>query len=150
MFKKTAIIAGIGLALSATAQADYNWQLDAGVARGSVDTEIKNTPNSNQKNSEDSTIGGLGATYFLETVDTSKGPLNEAAFLDHASSVGIRWTTAELDLASVTVEIVNTVRLDSVVSVLLPRPECDFRFRGGDGIRRSVSSIRLEAVSHLL
>ena len=31
MFKKTAIIAGMGLALSATAQADYRWQLDAGV-----------------------------------------------------------------------------------------------------------------------
>ena len=47
MFKKTAIIAGIGLALSATAQADYNWELGAGLAAGSVDTKINNTANNN-------------------------------------------------------------------------------------------------------
>ncbi|MBK6512252.1 MAG: hypothetical protein IPG06_24290 [Haliea sp.] len=34
MFKKTALVAGIGLALSVTAQADYQWELDAGYARG--------------------------------------------------------------------------------------------------------------------
>ena len=99
MFKKTAIIAGIGLALSATAQADYRWELGAGYARGSVDTETKNTAN-DQKNSEDSDIGGLEGTYFLETVDTSKGPLGEAAFLDHASFITLGFSDGEVDLAS--------------------------------------------------
>ena len=42
MFKKTALIAGIGLALSATAQADYQWELDAGYARGSFDYKDEN------------------------------------------------------------------------------------------------------------
>jgi hypothetical protein len=99
MFKKTAIIAGIGLALSATAQADYRWELGASVAGGSLDTEIKDTENSNQKNSEDSTIGAIEGTYFLNPVDTSKGPFGEAAFLDHASSFGLRASAGELDLA---------------------------------------------------
>ena len=41
MFKKTAIVAGIGLALSATAQADYRWELGAGYAAGQFDYETK-------------------------------------------------------------------------------------------------------------
>ena len=100
MFKKTALVAAIGLAISASAQADYRWQADAAIAVGSVDTKIKNTANNNESNSEDSTIGGLGGTYFFDNVDTSKGPLGEAAFLDHASSLSLGWRTGEVDLAS--------------------------------------------------
>lgn len=99
MFKKTALIAGISLALSATAQADYNWEVDAGYARGSYDYDFRNTDFGNSGDSTDSDIFNIGGTYFLETVDTSKGPLGEAAFLDHASSIGISFTDGELDLS---------------------------------------------------
>jgi long-subunit fatty acid transport protein len=98
MFKKTLLVAGIGLALSATAQADYNWEVGAGVALGNIDTEIKNTANFNEKNSEDSTIGFIDGSYFFHTVDTSKGPLKEAAFLDHASRLTLGFGTGEIDL----------------------------------------------------
>ncbi len=99
MFKKTALVAGIGLALSISAQADYRWELDAGYARGSYDYDFRNTNQGNSGDSTDSDIYNLGATYFLETVDTSKGPLGEAAFLDHASSISLDFADGELDLS---------------------------------------------------
>ena len=98
MFKKTALIAGIGLALSATAQADYQWELDAGYARGSFDYKDENPRTVNGDN--DTNIYGLGATWYMETVDTSKGPLGEAAFLDHASSIGIAFSDGEVDISN--------------------------------------------------
>lgn len=99
MFKKTAIIAGIGLALSATAQADYQWELGAGASIGTVDTELKNTA-FDQQDSNDADIFGVEGTVYLEPVDTSKGPLGEAAFLDGASSLTVAFTDGELDLSS--------------------------------------------------
>lgn len=97
MFKKTAIIAAIGLALSATAQADYRWELDAGYAHGKADSKIRNTGD-NQSNNNDTDVGALNGTYYLETVDTSKGPLGEAAFLDHASNITLGFSDGEVDL----------------------------------------------------
>jgi len=96
MFKKTALIAGIGLALSATAQADYRWELGAGYAYGDADLKLRNTGN-DQNKSPDADIYNVNGTYYLETVDTSKGPLGEAAFLDHASNVTLSATDGELD-----------------------------------------------------
>jgi hypothetical protein len=98
MFKKTAIIAGIGLALSATAQADYRWELGAGYAAGNFDYKTKNSPlNINDDNDTD--VIDLSGTYYLENVDTSKGPLGEAAFLDHASNITLAFTDGELDIS---------------------------------------------------
>lgn len=79
MFKKTALIAGIGLALSATAQADYRWEADAGITGGDVDAV---------------TVGG---TFYLDSVDTSKGPLSEAAFLDHSSYISAGYNDGKTD-----------------------------------------------------
>jgi hypothetical protein len=97
MFKKIAIVAGIGLALSATAQADYRWQVGAGAAFGTADSEIKNTAN-DQKNSTDTDVYGVDGTFYLKNVDTSKGPLGEAAFLDHASNITLAFKDGEVDL----------------------------------------------------
>lgn len=101
MFKKTAIVAGIGLALSATAQADYRWELDAGYAAGNFDYETKNTPAGSPRIDDDNDldIWGVGGTWYMETVDTSKGPLGEAAFLDHASSISVGYTDGEVDIS---------------------------------------------------
>ena len=40
---------------------------------------------------------GLNAEFHLDKVDTTKGPLSEATFLDKSSSANITWITAELD-----------------------------------------------------
>lgn len=97
MFKMTAIFTGIGLALSATAQADYRWEVAASASAGTADSELKNTGN-DQKNSNDTDVYGVEGTYFLKEVDTSKGPLGEAAFLDHASYITLGFSDGEVDL----------------------------------------------------
>jgi len=98
MFKKTALVAGIGLALSIPAHADFQWQVDAGYARGSYDFDFRNIPGEgNTGDSIDTDVYNIGGTYFLETVDTSKGPLGEAAFLDHASSLALGFTDGDVD-----------------------------------------------------
>ena len=47
MFKKTALVAGIGLALSVTAQADYQWELGGDYTYGEVSADVKNNDFSN-------------------------------------------------------------------------------------------------------
>lgn len=88
MFKKTALIAGIGLALSATAQADYQWELDAAYSTGDIEIGPVDA---------DQDVLNLNGAYFLEAVDISKGPLGEAAFLDRASFVGFDYSNGEID-----------------------------------------------------
>ncbi|MCB1843150.1 MAG: putative porin [Halioglobus sp.] len=90
MFKKTAIVAGLGLALSATAQADYRFQADAGISGGDVSSIT------------------LGGTAFLMPVDDSKGPLGEAAFIDQASSLSVFYSDGETDVDSA-----NDIELES-------------------------------------
>ena len=79
MFKKTAVIAGISVALSATAQADYRWE--AGVDLSGHDNDSIS----------------VDGTFYLNPVDTSKGPYAEAAFLDHSSFVTANYTDGEAD-----------------------------------------------------
>jgi opacity protein-like surface antigen len=42
---------------------------------------------------------GLNAKLHLDKVDTSKGPLNEAAFLDKSSFADLTWVTAKADVS---------------------------------------------------
>ncbi len=42
---------------------------------------------------------GLNAQLHLDKVETSKGPLNEASFLDKSSFVSVAWATAKADQA---------------------------------------------------
>ncbi|MCB1704938.1 MAG: putative porin [Halioglobus sp.] len=97
MFKKTALVAGIGLALSATAQADYQWELGGAYTYGEIQADLKPGPSDDI----DENIGELFGTWYFENVDTSKGPLNEAAFLDHASNITVFATDGEVDLNSI-------------------------------------------------
>ena len=89
MFKKTAIITGIALAMSAGAQADYDWELGAGYTGGTIEQKVKNRANPDQKQKQDNDTDAydVSGTWYMETVDTSKGPLGEAAFLDASSSI---------------------------------------------------------------
>jgi len=99
MFKKTALVAGIGLALSVTAQADYRWELGGDYTMGQVSADVKSNAG-NSSDDIDTDIGRLYGTWYMETVDTSKGPLSEAAFLDHASNITISGSDGEVDLNS--------------------------------------------------
>ena len=108
MFKKTAIVAGLGLAFAATAQAQqsndklqeavvtsdhlvdtYRWEIEADYTHGEYefddfdDTEFDSF--------------SVSGSYFLDDVDTTKGPRSEAAFLDHASDISIFYSYAEVD-----------------------------------------------------
>lgn len=88
MFKKTALVAGIGLALSAAAQADYQWEVGSGYSAGEIETNFGDA---------DVDVFSAYGDYYLESVDTSKGPLGEAAFLDRASSVSANFSNGEID-----------------------------------------------------
>jgi len=106
MFKKTALVAAVGLALSVTAQAenDYRWELGADYTRDTVDADVKSSAG-NVSDNIDSDIGTVNGTFYLKPVDTSKGPLAEAAFLDHASSINLAYTDGEVDLNSLNNEL---------------------------------------------
>ena len=88
MFKKTALVAGIALAMSATAQAEYQWELGAAYGIGEFDI--------GEQNPDNDVISGYG-TYFIDAVDDTKGPLAEAAFLDRASSINIYAINSNID-----------------------------------------------------
>jgi hypothetical protein len=101
MFKKTALVAGIGLALSVTAQADYRWELGGDYTYGKINADVKNNSVVGSRSEDiDENIGKLYGTWYMENVDTSKGPLNEAAFLDHASNITVFATDGSVDLSS--------------------------------------------------
>jgi hypothetical protein len=88
MFKKTALVASIALAISATAQADYQFEVDAAVGNTNIDIG---------RDDGDIVKAAVGGSFFFESVDTSKGPLSEAAFLDHASSVSAAYSYVDAD-----------------------------------------------------
>lgn len=52
---------------------------------------------------------GINARAHLDKVDTSKGPLNEAAFLDKSSFIDLTWATAEADFPGA--ESIDTIGL---------------------------------------
>ena len=93
MFKKTAIVAGLGLALAATAQAQqsndklqeavvtsdklvdtYRWEINADYTRGEWSAN-----SFDDTETDEFTVGG---SFYLKPVDTTLGPRGEAAFLD--------------------------------------------------------------------
>lgn len=49
----------------------------------------------NTENDGGNFTGGVQGTYYLKNVDTSKGPLAEAAFLNQASNVSVAYNYAE-------------------------------------------------------
>lgn len=88
MFKKTVIAAGLGLAISSAAQAEYQWELGANSGTGDIDLG---------QYSADQDFFGLTGAYYFDRVDTSKGPLAEAAFLDRASNIELDLRTGEVE-----------------------------------------------------
>ena len=110
MFKKTAIIVGIGMAVSAAAQAQqegeklqeaivtgsefvdtYRWEVGGLAGYSKTDLDIGNIDDI------DTWSGAVYGTYYFRDVDTTKGPRSEAPFLDHASNVTLFGGYAEAD-----------------------------------------------------
>ena len=80
--KKTLICAALSATISISAYADFQYELSAGY----IDAEI----DSDDFGFSDSADGFLlGGTIYFDPVNTSKGPLSEAGFLDKSSNIGI-------------------------------------------------------------
>jgi hypothetical protein len=105
MFRRTAITAGLGLALTTTVQAQdaqqqaivtgdklvdtYRWELNADYTRGEWSANgIDDTE------TDEFTVGG---SFYFKPVDTTIGPRGEAAFLDQASDITLSYTYGEVD-----------------------------------------------------
>lgn len=94
MFKKAAISVGVGLVLSAPTYAQqyigdvYKWEVDGAVAAGEYSGNFDDT---------DFESFAVSGSYFFDGVNNTKGPLGEAAFLDHASDITAFYTYAEID-----------------------------------------------------
>lgn len=87
--KKTLLAIAISTA-AAAASADY--QLEAGAFYGQGELGAGNAQS-------DYDLMGVAGRYNFESVDTSKGPHAEAAFLDKSSSVGFGYISREPDAA---------------------------------------------------
>ena len=101
MFKKTLLVTGIALAVSAVAQAKedaivtgdtfvdtYRWEIDGAASRTNIDPGPDDGDVDNY---------GIGGTFYFNDVDTTKGPRSEAAFLDHASNVSVGYIYTDAD-----------------------------------------------------
>ncbi len=85
--KKTLLGAAIALLSSSVVYAqDYQFEVSADYING-------------ERFDVDYDGYGLNAQIHLDKVDTSKGPLNEAAFLDKSSFVNLGWATAKADVS---------------------------------------------------
>lgn len=82
---KKLLIATSILAATGYAQADY--QFEAGAAYGQADAM-----------NVDVDTGVIAGEFYLESVDTGKGPLAEAAFLDQASGIMVMYSSTEFDV----------------------------------------------------
>jgi len=101
MFQKTAIVAALGLAASAAAQAQetpvatgdqyvdsFRWQLNGTAGMTNIDVG---------RDDGDVDVFGLSGRFYFKDVVTNKGPLGEAAFVDMASSIGAGWVYTDAD-----------------------------------------------------
>lgn len=82
------IMASMLFGLASTAQADYRVEISAVLGEQETETEYNGYFFDADLDSETSSTA-LGASLYLSAVDTSKGPLSEAAFLAKASDVSI-------------------------------------------------------------
>jgi len=92
--KKIILVGAISALTTLSAQADYQFEANVGYIRGDVDFDFDFDFDVDNVDFDGYT---LAATAFLESVDTSKGPLSEASFLDKSSNISIAFSTTEFD-----------------------------------------------------
>jgi len=83
--------------LAARAEADYLGEVHASYKQGTADFSYAEEPGVDYSLDDDVTGWEVGGEMFLGPVDTSKGPLALAAFLDRASSAGFNYGKFEFD-----------------------------------------------------
>ncbi len=88
MNKVTAIAAGLTLAVAIPAHAEFRWELGANYLTGEVEDNVIDA---------DIDVASVEGSWFFSSVNTDKGPLAEAAFLDRASRVDVLFQDGELD-----------------------------------------------------
>ena len=88
MFRKRAIAAGFALVMTVPAHAEFRWEVGADYLTGDLD---------NDSIDADIDVIGINGSWFFSPVDTARGPLAEAAFLDRASRVDVDINDGELD-----------------------------------------------------
>ncbi len=88
MLNKHAIAAALALAFALPAHAEFRWELGANYFAGDVDDNNLDA---------DLDVAGVDGSWFFSSVNTDKGPLSEAAFLDRASRVDVLFRDGELD-----------------------------------------------------
>lgn len=86
--KKTAIATAL-LTASCMSYADYQFEVGGVIGQGEIEAG---------NNSVDTDTYGIGGEFHFQQVDTSKGPLAEAAFLDKSSFVDFLYSSTELDV----------------------------------------------------
>lgn len=88
MLKKYGIASGLALFAALPAHAEFRWELGASYLTGDIDDNELDA---------DIDVAGVNGSWYFSSVDTSKGPLSEAAFLDRASSIDINANDGEID-----------------------------------------------------
>jgi hypothetical protein len=88
MLHKFAIATGLALAVALPAHAEFRWELGAGYLSGDVEGDEIDA---------DIDVANINGSWFFSSVNTEKGPLSEAAFLDRASRVDVLFEDGELD-----------------------------------------------------
>ncbi len=92
MLKKHAIAAGIAFAFALPAHAEFRWELGAGYQTGDVEGNVGEVDID-----ADIDVASVYGSWYFSSVNTEKGPLAEAAFLDRASRVDVLFQDGELD-----------------------------------------------------
>ena len=89
MFNKAILVGAVSVVLATAAQADFQYEVGGAYATGEV--------TAGGGIDADQDIFTLGGRYYLESVDASKGPRSENAFVDRASHVGLSYAFGEVD-----------------------------------------------------
>lgn len=88
MLRKMLLASGIALAVTSAAHADYQVEVRGGYLTGDIES-----------GSADADFDSfmLQGTFYFTPVDTSKGPLAEASFIDRASDITVNFQDGEID-----------------------------------------------------
>ncbi|MFK7978284.1 MAG: putative porin [Halioglobus sp.] len=90
MFKQAILVSAISAIVATAAHADYQYEVGGAYATGEI------TAGNGADADQDLVV--LGGSYYLEAVDSSKGPRSENAFVDRASNISLAYTFGEIDV----------------------------------------------------
>lgn len=89
MFNRAILAGAVSVVLATAAHADYQYEVGGAYATGEI--------TAGNGVDADQDFFTLGGRYYLESVDATKGPRSENAFVDRASHVGLVYAFGEVD-----------------------------------------------------